>query len=187
MTTWQDLNNAMAGTIADVRQSLVQIRSDEGNIGAGTIWHEDGLVITNAHVILDRHRVRDNLTVVLPDDSLYDATVLSYDRERDIAALSIEGDTFPTIQVGNSDDIHAGQWAMALGHPWGVIDSLTSGIIIGRGNKLTRTWRWSRLAGTESEVTTRTFWWTSPRQCRQAHRYQHHDFGSRYWLCYPCE
>ena len=113
------------------RFAVMKATSAQAQSGMKMAWSSP-----TRHVILDRQRVRDNLAVVLPDDTIYDATVLSYDRERDIAALSIEGETFPTIQLGNSDDIHAGQWAMALGHPWGVIDSLTSGIIIGRGNNL---------------------------------------------------
>lgn len=61
---WQDINNAAADTVYHVRQSLVQIKSTEGNIGAGTIWHSDGLIITNAHVVMNNDQARD-LEVVL--------------------------------------------------------------------------------------------------------------------------
>lgn len=134
-TIWQQINNSAALMIETVRQSLVQIRSDEGSIGAGTIWHSDGLIITNAHVVMDRHRQRD-LWVTLSNDEDYEAQLLAYDQHADLAALAIDGHDFPTIQIGDSHALKAGQYVMAAGHPWGVVDALTAGIVIGMGANL---------------------------------------------------
>lgn len=134
---WQQLNADLSLTVDNTRNSLVQITSTEGGIGAGTIWHEDGLIITNAHVILERDEIlRKNLAVVTQDDKVYPAQVVGYDSSADLAALAIEAKNLPTVIVGSSANLQAGQWVTAMGHPWGVVDALTSGIIIGTGANL---------------------------------------------------
>jgi len=134
---WQQLNESMAFTIDTLRQSVVQITTDDGAIGAGTIWHSDGLIVTNAHVILESpDQPRKDLAVILSDDRLYPAQVIGYDAEKDLAALAVDTDNLPTITAGASSDLTAGQWVMAVGHPWGLVDSLTSGVIIGIGTNL---------------------------------------------------
>lgn len=132
---WQQVNDAAADAVYNVRQSLVQIMSSEGNIGAGTIWHSDGLIITNAHVVEDR-RGRRKIEVVLQNGEHYPAQIIAVDSERDLAALAIDEHQLPTIQIGRSSQLKVGQWLMAIGHPWGMLDSITAGIVIGKGEKL---------------------------------------------------
>lgn len=132
---WQQINDAAADTVYSVRQSLVQIVSKEGNIGAGTIWHSDGLIITNAHVVTDR-RGRRNLQVVLQNGKQHPAQIIAMDTERDLAALAIDEHDLPTIQIGHSAKLKAGQWLMAIGHPWGQLDAITAGVVIGKGENL---------------------------------------------------
>lgn len=132
---WQDINDAAAETVSNVRESLVIIKSEAGNIGAGTIWHSDGLIITNAHVVMGRHQPR-NLEIVLQNGAHYPAEILVADEKLDIAALAIEASNLPTIDIGNSSDLHPGHWLMAIGHPWGVLDAITAGVVIGTGDKL---------------------------------------------------
>lgn len=135
MSIWQQINNAAASAVDEVRESLVQIVSEEGGIGAGTIWHSDGLIVTNAHVVLGRH-VRRGLRVILQTGDVHNATILATDTDRDIAALAIHAQGLPAIKVGNSRDLRPGQWLSAIGHPWGVQDSITAGVVIGTGDKL---------------------------------------------------
>jgi len=137
-TIWQDINAAAAVAVEHVRASLVQIVSDEGNIGAGTIWQSDGLILTNAHVVMDGDRKR-NLQVVLQAGERYSAKLIAYDNHRDLAALAIEAHSLPTIALGKSSDLHTGEWLMAIGHPWGVLDAITAGIVIGTGDTLPET------------------------------------------------
>jgi serine protease Do len=134
-TIWQQINDAAAESVTKVRHSLVQILSDEGGIGAGTIWHSDGLVITNAHVASGRNEER-KLRVMLQTGVSYPAQIIAIDAERDIAALAIDAHDLPTIAVGSSAELQAGQWLMASGHPWGILDALTAGVVIGTGEKL---------------------------------------------------
>lgn len=136
-TIWQQINQSLETTIETLRESVVQILTEDGSIGAGTIWHADGLVITNAHVILqDNETPRENLAVMLTRGETYDAEVIGFDTSCDLAVLAVDVDNLPTITVGSSHDLVSGQWAMAVGHPWGVVDSLTSGVIIGIGTNL---------------------------------------------------
>ena len=128
----QQLNADMAGVIGRVRQSLVQVSDRRGGAGAGTIWHADGLILTNAHVIARG----GPLDVSLADGRQFLARVLALDVENDLAALAIEASDLPTIEPGDSRQVHSGQWAMALGHPWGVRDAVTSGVVIGSGEDL---------------------------------------------------
>lgn len=134
-TIWQEINAAAAESVSKVQQSLVQILSEEGGIGAGTIWHSEGLVITNAHVASGRDEQR-KLRVMLQSGRDYPAQIIAIDPERDLAALAIDAHDLPSIAIGSSADLQAGQWLMASGHPWGILDALTAGIVIGTGEKL---------------------------------------------------
>lgn len=136
----KQLSEDMADTYSAVQRSLVQITDGNGSIGAGTIWHEDGLIVTNAHVVAERSPRGDvrmrNLSVILPDGREFPAQVLATDLENDLAAMSIEADNLPVITPGDSRQVRAGQYVMAMGHPWGIRDSLTTGVVIGIGADL---------------------------------------------------
>src|SRR5258708_39394052 len=96
------LNDDMANIVETVRKSLVQVSTGNGQ-GAGTIWHRDGLIVTNAHVVANmrgrgryRQQVSDTLEVTLPDGKTLPARILAQDTERDLAALAIEATVSPT-------------------------------------------------------------------------------------------
>jgi S1-C subfamily serine protease len=143
-TLLQQFSEAMADVTQEVRASVVQIADGRGSIGAGTIWHSDGLIVTNAHVVAGRSAWGDvrgerqgrSLHVILPDGRQLPARVLALDEANDLAALSVEADNLPVIEPGDSTEVRPGQWVMALGHPWGVRDALTAGVVIGMGAQL---------------------------------------------------
>lgn len=124
------LNTDLAQVASGVQRSLVHISTGRG-AGAGTIWHADGLIVTNAHVIAG-HRP---LNITLQDGRTLPAQVLAVDKDRDLAALSIEANGLPTVALGDSRALRTGQWVMALGHPWGVANALTAGTVIGTGSQ----------------------------------------------------
>ena len=62
--------------------------------------------------------------------------MLARDDEHDLAALSIEANDLPIIQPGNSKRLQAGQWVFAVGHPWGIANAATGGVVIGRGSQM---------------------------------------------------
>lgn len=125
------LNAELAGIVEDARRSLVQIRNGHRGVGAGTIWHPEGLILTNAHVV-----GRRALQVALPDGRILAARVAAHDASRDIAALSVDATGLPTIELGDSQSLRPGQWVLALGHPWGVAGAVTAGVVAGVGKDL---------------------------------------------------
>ncbi|NDJ59550.1 MAG: trypsin-like serine protease [Chloroflexi bacterium] len=128
----QQLNADLAGLVTGVQRSVVQVRDDQrGGAGAGTIWHPDGLIVTNAHVAR-----RDHLQVALSDGRVLPARLIARDDERDLAALMVEADNLPTIEPGNSAALHPGQWVLAVGHPWGITNAATGGVVIGTGKQI---------------------------------------------------
>jgi serine protease Do len=127
----QQINFEMAAMMDRLTQGVVQIVDERGSLGAGTIWHNDGLILTNAHVV-----ARRTPYVVLPDGDVFEAEILAYDRQNDLAALVIEADNLPTITLGDSRALKPGQWVVAMGHPHGVINAITAGVVIGIGANL---------------------------------------------------
>lgn len=129
LSVLQEWNAEMAGVVERARRSLVQITNGRrGSAGAGTIWHRDGLIITNAHVVQ-----RPSLHVTLWDGRTLPARVLAYDAELDLAALMVEATALPTIALGDAKQLRPGHWVLALGHPWGVPGAVTAGVVIDIG------------------------------------------------------
>lgn len=129
---FQQLNADLADIVRDVQQSVVQVRASSRGVGAGSIWHPEGLIVTNAHVVRDG----GSLEVALSDGRVLPARLLARDDDRDLAALSIVTDGLTTIVPGSSKRLHAGQWVFAVGHPWGVTNAATGGVVIRVGKGL---------------------------------------------------
>ncbi|MBI5929963.1 MAG: trypsin-like peptidase domain-containing protein [Chloroflexi bacterium] len=127
----RQLNDDISGAIDRAYQALVQITNGERSIGAGTIWHPAGLILTNAHVVRD-----ETPNVTLNDGRSFPAQVLYYNAELDLAALNIEATDLPTIEPGDSKELKPGEWVMALGHPWGIRNAVSGGIVIGMGAEM---------------------------------------------------
>ena len=129
-TMLQQLNAEMEGLVEQPIRGLVQVRSGKGGVGAGTVWHPDGLVLTNAHVVR-----RGHLQVTLWNGTSMLAKVLAQDPGHDLAALAVDATSLPTVEVGQSMDLRPGQWVLALGHPWGSVGAATAGVVIGAGSE----------------------------------------------------
>lgn len=124
----QQLSNELSAVAEEARRSLVNISNGRRGAGAGTIWHADGLILTNAHVVR-LHSPR----VTLPDGRVLPARILAHDASLDLAALAVDANGLPTIELGKSKQLQPGQWVLAVGHPWGVNGAATAGVIIGMG------------------------------------------------------
>ncbi len=107
-----------------LRRSTVQIKGRRYGTGSGVIWHSDGLIITNSHVVRGAHA-----QVRLSDGRSFDATVTKRDEPRDLAALRIPANDLPAITAGDSDSLRVGELALAVGNPFGHAGALTTGII----------------------------------------------------------
>lgn len=98
------------------------------SLGSGVIISSDGLVVTNTHVV--RGRGETEVRVALSDKREFDAKVIAQDDKTDIAVLKIEGNgKFPSIEFENSDNLEVGDLVLAIGNPFGVGQTVTSGIV----------------------------------------------------------
>ena len=122
----EEVSDEMASVVEKARRSVVQILDDGGGRGAGTVWHRDGLILTNAHVVRDR-----TIRVSLDDGRVMDARVVAVSKEYDLAALVVEARDLPAIPLGDSRKVVPGEIVLAVGHPWGRVGAATSGIAIG--------------------------------------------------------
>lgn len=134
MSVFEQLNERLGKLAAEARRSLVRITSGRGwqqGNGSGTVWHSDGLIVTNAHVVQ-----RGALRVTLYDGRELAGKVIAADEQLDLAALSIEASGLPTVALGDSRRVRAGAWVTAIGFPYGIDGGLTSGVVIGSGANL---------------------------------------------------
>ena len=99
--------------------------------GSGFIVSADGFVVTNNHVIsLDQQGAADAVMVTLVDGSEYNARIVGRDPDSDIAVLKIDAKApLPFVQFGQSSKARAGDWVIAIGNPFGLGGTVTSGIV----------------------------------------------------------
>jgi serine protease Do len=102
--------------------------------GSGFVVDPKGYVLTNNHVVEDATRVQVKLH---GDRTEYTAKVIGTDPETDLAVLKIEaGRPLPAAEIGNSDAVQVGDWAVAIGSPFGLEETVTAGIISAKGRDL---------------------------------------------------
>ena len=101
----------------------------QSSLGSGVIVSPDGVIVTNTHVIKARGETK--IRVALTDKREFDARVLSQDEKTDIAVLKIENaeEKFPYLEFDDSDKLEVGDLVLAIGNPFGVGQTVTSGII----------------------------------------------------------
>ena len=97
----------------------------ERGTGSGFILSSDGRLITNAHVVEGSKTV----TVTLKDGQTYEGVVLGVDPVTDVAVLKIEADDLPFVTIGQAEALIPGEWAIAIGNPLGLDNTVTVGII----------------------------------------------------------
>ncbi|GAB4482181.1 MAG: DegQ family serine endoprotease [Erythrobacter tepidarius] len=129
-------NNPFAGTpFADLfsRRGGVQPQTREAqSLGSGFIISADGYVVTNNHVINppDTRAKLESISVTLADGSEYEAVLVGADAASDLAVLKIRANkTFPFVRFGDSSAARVGDWVVAIGNPFGLGGTVTSGII----------------------------------------------------------
>lgn len=110
-------------------------RFDARSLGSGFIISQDGLVLTNNHVVADASEI----IVRLSDRREYVAELVGADPRSDVAVLRIdaEGD-LPVVEIGQSSKVEPGEWVLAIGSPFGFEHSVTAGIVSAKGRSLPR-------------------------------------------------
>jgi len=102
------------------------------SLGSGFIIDADGYVVTNYHVIKDA----DEIIVKLSDRRELKANVIGGDERSDMALLKIDADDLPVVRIGKSSTLKVGEWAMAIGSPFGFDHSVSVGVISAIGRNL---------------------------------------------------
>jgi len=100
--------------------------------GSGFIIESDGYILTNNHVVDGA----EEIIVALSDRREREAVIVGQDALSDLAVLKIEGENLPTLDMGSSDSLEAGQWVVAIGSPFGFEHSVTAGIVSATGRSL---------------------------------------------------
>lgn len=100
--------------------------------GSGVIVSEDGYIVTNNHVIEDAKEIE----VILNDNRKYAAKIVGADPSTDIAVLKIEEKGLSSIKLGNSDNLHIGEWVLAVGNPFNLTSTVTAGIVSAKARNI---------------------------------------------------
>ncbi|HEX5972907.1 MAG TPA: trypsin-like peptidase domain-containing protein [Gemmatimonadaceae bacterium] len=106
-------------------------------LGTGFIIRPDGVIVTNAHVVAGA----TNISVMLRDGTTYPAKTIGTDETNDLAVLKVNAKDLPVAPLGDSDNLLVGEWAIAIGNPYGFMlgnpePSVTAGVISGVGRNL---------------------------------------------------
>ncbi len=103
-------------------------------LGSGFVYDKDGHIITNNHVIANA----DKITVILSNDTEVDATLVGTDPDSDLAVIQVDmpADQLQPVTLGDSDSLKVGQFLVAIGNPFGLDGSMSTGIVSGLGRQL---------------------------------------------------
>jgi S1-C subfamily serine protease len=121
-------------TTSAVRDFSFNPEEYEQGAGSGFIWNEDGYVVTNYHVV----EPGNTWTVTLANSNRYPALLVGIDPEKDLAVLKIDApkNELTPILVGSAADLLVGQKVFAIGNPFGLDQTLTTGVISGLGRRI---------------------------------------------------
>lgn len=138
-----DLPRSRGNSMEDLFEQFFQfgpgpsIRPEQRASGSGVIISGDGYIVTNNHVVSDGGTgVADEITVTLNNKKTYKAKVIGRDPSSDIAVLKIDGNNFPYMLFGNSDNVKLGQWVLAVGYPLTLETTVTAGIVSAKGRAI---------------------------------------------------
>jgi serine protease Do len=118
-----------------LRRVTVRVSAGSWGEGSGTIWREDGLVISNAHVARAQP-----LRIQLWDGRVFDARMRWRDSERDLALLTVPALGLPAAVPGNAYALRPGEIVLALGHPFGLENTLAMGVLHQSPSRSTSRW-----------------------------------------------
>jgi serine protease Do len=137
---WRAQADADPNEVNSIIRRLLSAQSDlprhddgpMGSLGSGFVIREDGLIVTNRHVIVGARTVR----VRIPDGREVPARIVGSDAVTDIALLKIEAGRLPVLRLGSSQAVAVGDAVIAIGNPYGLGQSVSAGIVSARGRIL---------------------------------------------------
>lgn len=127
----------VAAVAESVLPTVVRLGSDAAPMrpsafGSGVVMRSDGYVATNEHVVSGL----DDLIVQLADGREFDGEIVGTDRRTDLAVVRIDAEGLTAIEVGSTSDLHVGMPAIAVGSPFGLAGTVTSGVVSGLGRPI---------------------------------------------------
>jgi Do/DeqQ family serine protease len=146
----QGRQNAITAAVAKVAPSVVTVQTEvvdqspqdpfdvffgraqprtQAGLGTGFVVRKEGVIVTNAHVVAGANKV----SVMARDGTVYPAKVLGADETNDIAVLKIDAKSLSEVKLGNSNALAIGEWAIAIGNPFGLDNTVTVGVVSATG------------------------------------------------------
>lgn len=127
--------------------------------GTGVVITKDGYIVTNAHVIYDTQYgsgLADSISVLMNDEKSYDAEVIGYDTDCDLAVLKIDADNLNAAEFGDSDNLRLGESVIAIGNPLGfeLMNTVTKGIVSGKNRRITINDKSMNLIQTDAAINS---------------------------------
>ncbi len=128
--------NALTAAVAKVAPSVVTVQTEaveqsaadpfdmffgrtqqrtQAGLGTGFVVRKDGVIVTNAHVVAGATKI----SVMMRDGTVYPAKILGQDETNDLAVVKIDAKNLPEVKLGNSNSLMIGEWAIAIGNPYG--------------------------------------------------------------------
>ena len=134
------IENAFVNVVNRSKPAIVGVRvrgmeDSQRRVGSGFIFRKDGYILTNHHVVYDAKYI----AVTLLDGGRFEAELVGTDLNTDVAVLKIERDeAFPVIPLADSSQVRVGQFAIAIGNPFGLDYTVTTGIVSGKSRSILR-------------------------------------------------
>ena len=134
------IENAFVNVVNRSKPAIVGVRvrgmeDSQRRVGSGFIFRKDGYILTNHHVVYDAKYI----AVTLLDGGRFEAELVGTDLNTDVAVLKIERDeAFPVIPLADSSRVRVGQFAIAIGNPFGLDYTVTTGIVSGKSRSILR-------------------------------------------------
>jgi serine protease Do len=128
MVALDGLDRASADLLEEASRSLVVLGNGRRGLGAGVIWRQDGVILTNNHVVGDGIR-----TAITSEGAEIELEVLARDSGIDLALLQAGVTGLPAARIADSRLLRVGELVLALGHPWGARAAVTVGCISALG------------------------------------------------------
>ena len=127
--------------------------------GTGVIITANGYIVTNAHVIYDTEYntgLASSISVIVNEEDRYDAEVIGYDTDYDLAVLKINANDLAAAEFGNSDELNLGQDVIAIGNPLGfdLMNTVTGGIVSGLNRQITINEKSMTLIQTDAAINS---------------------------------
>lgn len=127
--------------------------------GTGVVIAQNGYIVTNAHVIFDTQNgsgAADTVSVLMSDEKSYDAEIIGYDTDCDLAVLKIDAEGLTAAELGDSDSLRIGESVIAIGNPLGfeLMNTVTKGIVSGKNRQITINDKSMNLIQTDAAINS---------------------------------